>query len=181
MPKNPFAATSSNDPVAMRDTTTRSIALGLLATFIATVVALMLINYCAFRYGEDKYTKDVSAAIVASDNEMRKAWFDILKNSLILLGTALTTVIGYYFGQREGAAKAAKAEDQAIKAENQAESKVAAADRQAAAVVADTVDNTAAALREAAPSQSAASSPTADQSTYKEGNIGGPADIIVPK
>ena len=52
--------------------------------------------------------------------EERKGWFDLLKNGLILLGTALTTVIGYYFGQREGSIKAAEAQKDAERTDSTA-------------------------------------------------------------
>ena len=92
-----------------KDVTTKIIALVLLYTFISSVVILFLANI----FGSCLTCKP-------DEPEMRKGWFDLLKNALILLGTALTTVIGYYFGQREGAIKA-----------EQAEKKIEATDKQA--------------------------------------------------
>ncbi len=92
-----------------KDRTTKTIALVLLYTFIASVTILFLTNI----FIEKLLTND-------TNGDFRKGWFDLLKNALVLLGTALTTVIGYYFGQREGAIKA-----------EQAEKKIEATDRQA--------------------------------------------------
>jgi len=82
-----------------KDGTTQTIALVLLYTFIASVVVLFLTNI----FVEKLVT-------IVENDDFRKGWFDLLKNALILLGTALTTVIGYYFGQREGTIKAEQAE-----------------------------------------------------------------------
>lgn len=87
-----------SDP-SNKDLTTKIIALVLLYTFISSVIILFLTNV----FVEYLLKKDPTG-------DFRKGWFDLLKNSLILLGTALTTVIGYYFGQREGAIKAEQAE-----------------------------------------------------------------------
>ncbi|MBK0403010.1 hypothetical protein I5M27_08425 [Adhaeribacter sp. BT258] len=94
---------SNNIPIDHNNTTKR-IAYVLLFAFIISVALLFYINYDAFQYGAKK--PDPSLV----DIEMRKGWFDLLKNALVLLGTALTTVIGYYFGQRAGALKAEEAE-----------------------------------------------------------------------
>ena len=96
---------------APKDQTTKTIALVLLWTFISSVAILFITNI----FVEKLLTNDAA-------NDFRKGWFDLLKNALILLGTALTTVIGYYFGQREGAIKAKQAEKEieetGIKADN---------------------------------------------------------------
>jgi hypothetical protein len=83
---------------------TQKIALVLLYTFICSVAGLFLVNL---------FIKSLN---IYEDADLRKGWFDLLKNSLILLSTALTTVIGYYFGQREGALKAEQADAEAEKA-----------------------------------------------------------------
>lgn len=87
----------------------------------------------------------------------------MVKSSLILLGTALTTVIGYYFGQREGAAKAARAEVNE-----------AATDRRAAAAVNDSVSNAVDALRQNSVSSNAAPPPGIDEQAPDP-------DVVEPK
>jgi uncharacterized protein involved in cysteine biosynthesis len=70
-------------------TTTKIIAKLLLFSFIISVGILLIINISVFQnYKDDKLQPQV------------KDWFELLKNALILLGTSLTTIIGYYFGQR---------------------------------------------------------------------------------
>lgn len=95
-----------------KDQTTKTIALVLLWTFISSVAILFLTNI----FVESLLKADTTSG------DFRKGWFDLLKNALVLLGTALTTVIGYYFGQREGAIKAKQAEKEieetGIKADN---------------------------------------------------------------
>lgn len=82
-----------------RDLTTKQIAVALLYTFVVSVALLFAINaWIASQEGG-----------IAMEKDGEKNWFDLLKNALILLGTALTTIIGYYFGQREGALKEADA------------------------------------------------------------------------
>jgi hypothetical protein len=77
-----------------RDMIPQIIALALLFTFITTVIGLFFTNIYSYKFLD----KTV-------DSDFKKGWFDLLKNSLVLLSTALTTVIGYYFGQREGTIK----------------------------------------------------------------------------
>lgn len=91
---------AGSNPLNYRDLTTKRIALWLLFTFIGSVVALMIINVV---------WSATKTADIGLGDDGRKDWFELLKNALILLGTALTTVIGYYFGQREGAIKEAEA------------------------------------------------------------------------
>ncbi len=106
---NNIQLNSKNEP--SKDQTTKTIALVLLWTFIGSVAMLFITNM----FVENLLKNDV-------EDDFRKGWFDLLKNALILLGTALTTVIGYYFGQREGAIKAKQAEkdieETGIKADN---------------------------------------------------------------
>ena len=63
----------------------------------------------------------IGALTEASTNGM---WFDLFKSGFLLLGGALTTIIGYYFGSRgvqEAEAKAATALHEAEKAREEAE------------------------------------------------------------
>ena len=62
----------------------------LLITFVLAVALLFVVNMLRYDDGQTELGK-----------ELYKEWFDLLKNSLVLVGTTLTTIIGYYFGQRE--------------------------------------------------------------------------------
>lgn len=167
------AAQSGSDPAAGRDTTTRSIALGLLSTFIATVGFLLLINYLNFGYNEVQYQdgagKPLPDTVLAADIEMRKAWFDVLKSSLLLLGTALTTIIGYYFGQREGAVKAAEARREEMQTKEKAE-----------AIVETVVKNADEAFRQGATAQGPSVAADDNPPAYMGNGVTGAAEIIVP-
>jgi ABC-type glycerol-3-phosphate transport system permease component len=107
-----------------RETTTRKIALGLLLTFIALLVLLVIINVIYIRSFK-------------SDVDIRRGWFELMKTNTILLGTALTTVIGYYFGQRESAQ--ARKEAQAAEVKVQEQTKIAQTAEQAAKDVTHTL------------------------------------------
>jgi hypothetical protein len=85
-----------------------TIALTLLWAFVASFGALLIINVCVSGW---------------SDVDTRKAWFELMKSASILLGTALTTVIGYYFGQRESAQ--IRKEAQAAEARAETKTKIA--------------------------------------------------------
>jgi len=61
------------------------IAKWLLASFVVSLVALLVVN----------------VGILWGTGDCDKAWFELLKSGLSLLGTAMTTVIGYYFGTRD--------------------------------------------------------------------------------
>lgn len=107
------AKDNTADIPSNRDLTTKHIALSLLYTFIISIIALFIVN--GYWITVDPKLKEN----VKIEDE-RKGWFELFKNALILLGTALTTVIGYYFGQREGAIKAAEAQKEVEKTEQQA-------------------------------------------------------------
>ena len=70
----------------------------LLLTFVLAVAGLFIVGL--IKYDDGKTT---------GAQENYKQWFDLLKNSLVLVGTTLTTIIGYYFGQRESRAAYEKA------------------------------------------------------------------------
>src|SRR6476620_4126072 len=97
-----------------KDRTTRTIALVLLYTFISSVVILFLVNIFIKAIIKEDTTGD----------DFQKGWFDLLKNALVLLGTALTTIIGYYFGQREGTIKAEQAEKKVEETDQRAQKAV---------------------------------------------------------
>lgn len=61
------------------------IAKWLIVSFVGSLTALLSVN----------------VAILFGGGDCDKAWFDLLKSGLSLLGTAMTTVIGYYFGTRD--------------------------------------------------------------------------------
>jgi hypothetical protein len=97
-----------NQPPAREDTA-KIVAQVLLWTFVIAFGLLFIVNVAlTFR---DKGAQ-------TAEDDLSKGWLDMLKNSLVLLSTALTTVIGYYFGQRESiiARKEAKAAEK--RAEN---------------------------------------------------------------
>jgi hypothetical protein len=104
---------SANSGIS-KDGTTRIIAVVLLITFVASILALFGINY------------ENSHISLANDDkfEFKKSWLELLKNGLILLGTALTTIIGYYFGQREGSIKAQEAQQSLKETDAKAEQAV---------------------------------------------------------
>lgn len=62
--------------------TTKCIAFLLLGLYAASLLLVLL------------------AAIIIEDPSSNRVWFDLFKNGFLLLGGALTTVIGYYFGSR---------------------------------------------------------------------------------
>ncbi len=88
-----------------KDKATLTVAYTLLFTFVSSLIFLAVIT------------------VVSSKNPESKAfenWMGLLKNSLVLIGTALTTIIGYYFGQRESSEahkEAAEAKSQLVPAE----------------------------------------------------------------
>ncbi len=92
-----------------KDPTTKNIALILLWGFIGSIVLLIVVNLFIFKLN------------IGNDIDLTKGWFELLKNYLLLLGTALTTVIGYYFGQRDGAIKAEKADEEIKKTAQKAD------------------------------------------------------------
>lgn len=111
---------------ANRDQTTKTIALTLLYTFIASVFILFVTNL----FIKEIFKGGCKLPGDPNDLDFRKGWFDLLKNAMVLLGTALTTVIGYYFGQREGAIKANEAEKKAAETNQQAGAAVSDANQQ---------------------------------------------------
>src|SRR5512138_2286451 len=116
--KNPFKRNTQEE----RDRTTKTIALVLLNTFVFSIITLFAVN----------------VFLDTDDTDAKKGWFDLLKNGLVLLGTALTTVIGYYFGQKEGSIKAEAAEKQAKASEEKAK----ATEEKAKNVVEKVITNT---------------------------------------
>lgn len=106
------------------------IAYTLLGTFALSFCALLLINVHLNRHG-------------SSSDELKKAWFELMKTASVLLGTALTTVIGYYFGQRESAQVRREAHAAEIKAETKSE------EAETASKKAETAEKEVEALREA--------------------------------
>ncbi|HMI04638.1 MAG TPA: hypothetical protein VK541_19260 [Pedobacter sp.] len=101
-----------------KDPTTKNIALVLLWGFIGVLALLIVVNLFVFKLN------------IGKNPDLTKGWFELLKNYLILLGTALTTVIGYYFGQREGAIKAEKASEEIRQTEQKAGAVVSEAIKQ---------------------------------------------------
>jgi hypothetical protein len=98
---------TNNQEPARRRAEAQTVAFVLLWTFVVSFVFLIVINV-VLAFGPDK--------------EVGKPWFELMKNSSILLGTALTTVIGYYFGQRESAqarSEARAAETKAVEKEHE--------------------------------------------------------------
>lgn len=91
------------------ENTAQIIALVLLITFVASFAVLLAINiiFSAWPLSDD------------TNGDTKKSWFELMKTASVLLGTALTTVIGYYFGQRESA----QIRREAQAAENKAETK----------------------------------------------------------
>jgi hypothetical protein len=83
----------------------------LLLTFVFAVVGLFVVGIANYKDGNTD----------APSQENYKQWFDLLKNSLVLVGTTLTTIIGYYFGQRESRAAYEKAytAEQEVKTEKE--------------------------------------------------------------
>ena len=70
------------------DYTSRLIAKTLLFSFIGVLIALLVMNWYLIQ-------RNCTEAI--------ESWFELFKSGLILLGTSLTTITGYYFGQRDSA------------------------------------------------------------------------------
>ncbi len=79
-----IAASAEKD----RASTTKIIAISLLIAF-GICVAILLV--CSFVFSINYSDKTSSVT---------NNWFDLLKTCVISLGAMLTTVIGYYFGQR---------------------------------------------------------------------------------
>jgi hypothetical protein len=90
-----------------REDIAQKVAFILLGSYVLAFFVLIVINIC------------LPPASDHVETDRDKNWFEMMKTSSILLGTALTTVIGYYFGQRESA----QARREAIAAESKAEEK----------------------------------------------------------
>lgn len=84
-----------------RSTMTRWVAIVLLILFSFSLVYLIIFN----------------TVLYFPKSEVNERWFAIMKDGLVLLGTSLTTIIGYYFGQR----RAEQAENKAKEAEKNLE------------------------------------------------------------
>jgi hypothetical protein len=114
---------SREDRFGRKDQTTKTIALVLLWGFVISLGILFFTNifnlYLISHYkaSADKPSTEFEKVWL----EFQKSWLELLKNGLIFLSSALTTVIGYYFGQKEGSAKSAEAERIVKKTEKQAE------------------------------------------------------------
>ncbi len=145
-----FSSIRSNDPGRImadnRDKTTRKIALWLLFTFVTSIFVLFLTNIFIFQLVLGKDGKEI-------DPDFRKGWFDMLKSSLVLLGSALTTVIGYYFGQREGEKKAEQAEKTIQATDAKAQEAVEQATRQRDDVIRETAASNSGRIIDDIPSQ----------------------------
>lgn len=127
-----------------KDKTTKTIALVLLYSFITSVSLLFFVNMF------------IRKLDIYDDDDLRKGWFDLLKNALVLLATALTTVIGYYFGQREGTIKAEQAAKDIQETDQKAENAVQKAYQQRDKAIKNTVTN--------ANDPQESNTPSADQS-----------------
>jgi|GEM_PF-4757522 len=90
----------SNGVGVERSLATKYITYTLLGTFVASLIALFSTSTALLRCDGKP-----------ADLDVYKGWFDLMKNGLILLGTALTTIIGYYFGQRESSVAYQQADD----------------------------------------------------------------------
>ena len=108
LPQNPALVVHDSVLQQDRHRTTRFITHALLVTFIATLLCLFGISVGLIA----KFGKP-------ADDGVYNGWFDLLKSSLVLLGSTLTTIIGYYFGQRESAAALQKAEAAETKAKQE--------------------------------------------------------------
>jgi hypothetical protein len=95
-----------------KDMVTTVIALFLLVTFITIMIALFFFNW----YLVEKSQTIPEALLNNIPAETLKDWFELFKSMIILLGTTLTTIIGYYFGQREAKEARKEAEDAKINA-----------------------------------------------------------------
>lgn len=71
-----------------KEKATLVIAFTLLFTFVGSLIFFAIITA-------------ISASKSNGQDEVYKNWLSLFKDSLILVATALTTIIGYYFGQRE--------------------------------------------------------------------------------
>src|SRR5215211_6616387 len=71
-----------------KEKATLTIAYTLLFTFVGSVIFFAVITAVSASKGE-------------TQSKAYENWMALFKDSLILIATALTTIIGYYFGQRE--------------------------------------------------------------------------------
>ena len=88
----------SDDDKDPKEHMTGVISLVLLSAFVVSLGITLILNGIAF-----------FDFFKIADKESKNAWFELLKFLLIALSTALTTIIGYYFGQKEGNLKSQQA------------------------------------------------------------------------